>query len=610
MNNKIRLIPQNSYAWLLFAVLFVYLIFRAIFIPISQDEIFTFYFYIQPETFLPPNAHWDANNHLLNSFLSVISCRLFGSEPWALRLPNVLCFILFFYAVWQISKRLNSTFIRWGFLLSLVMAHYMFQYFGQTRGYGLSMAFLLWGILNYLIFTDKKQYKYFVLTIVAMLLATSANLTLLPSSLLFFFALGLFSLFFWKKKKYFLIINTTLFGGFLFLLPLILFSLQFKKRDAFYNGGKSSFWEVTVKSLSELFFGMNHYFLRILFGLMLVIIVITWLIYINKNRINFVTLLTNEFSFFSYLIVMSIIGIIVLRYLLDINFPSDRTAIYLFPYFVGAWAFTLDYLNTLFSSKWKWGSILLFYLPINFLISMDINTISFSTEEYVSKSFFNIIHETRRKSQFPFTVGGYKSQEYSWNYMSYENGGDEGILLISDNIDTLSDYQIVDEKQKIPKGFYLIYDKIKHDPYTNNQLFKRKKAVKQKVILSKDSIETNGITSNYYFNMIHYNIPDSLIGKPLYITLEASVFSSTKPFQANLVVDIFTKDDESIDFQKYMLNWQKKDWNGSKNNLTQGLIIPPLPKESKTLIFYLWNMNSVEFSVKGGICHLFLLKDS
>ena len=123
-----------------------YLILRAIYTPILHDEIATFYYYIQTGIYFPPKAHWDANNHILNSMLSNWSFQVFGSEPWALRLPNVLTFPIYFLFSWKLVEKLQHVGVRWGAFLALVMSHYVFEYFGETRGYGLSMAFLVAGL--------------------------------------------------------------------------------------------------------------------------------------------------------------------------------------------------------------------------------------------------------------------------------------------------------------------------------------------------------------------------------------------------------------------------------------------------------------------------------
>jgi hypothetical protein len=53
-------------------LLFAFIIARAICVPMIGDELGTFYWYIQQGEFLPYKAHWDANNHLVNSALGIV----------------------------------------------------------------------------------------------------------------------------------------------------------------------------------------------------------------------------------------------------------------------------------------------------------------------------------------------------------------------------------------------------------------------------------------------------------------------------------------------------------------------------------------------------------
>jgi len=109
----------------LFLILWTYLFLRAINVPLLHDEIATFFYYVQSDNYMPPNAPWDTNNHVLNSMMTNWSYHLFGQSPLALRLPNVLSFSFLFYAAYNISARLKTSSIRWGLLSGLTMSTYI-----------------------------------------------------------------------------------------------------------------------------------------------------------------------------------------------------------------------------------------------------------------------------------------------------------------------------------------------------------------------------------------------------------------------------------------------------------------------------------------------------
>src|SRR6185312_6700744 len=91
--------------------LFVFIVVavRAALVPFCHDETATFFYYIQTGDYLPYIAHGDANNHILNSFFSWICFRLFGSSPFALRLPNLVSLAILIIAVYRLAGQLTHS---------------------------------------------------------------------------------------------------------------------------------------------------------------------------------------------------------------------------------------------------------------------------------------------------------------------------------------------------------------------------------------------------------------------------------------------------------------------------------------------------------------------
>ena len=71
MSNRSRI--ESLILIVLFIFTFMYIIIRAYSVPIIHDEAATFFYYIQSGIFMPPEAHIDANNHILNSALAHFS---------------------------------------------------------------------------------------------------------------------------------------------------------------------------------------------------------------------------------------------------------------------------------------------------------------------------------------------------------------------------------------------------------------------------------------------------------------------------------------------------------------------------------------------------------
>jgi len=600
---------EAFFTYLIGFLLFIYLILRSIYSPILHDEIATFYHYVQPGVYFPPDAHWDANNHILNSLLTDWSYQLFGSQPWALRLPNVLSFLLFFWATWKIACKLQNVFLRWGFLLAVTMSHYMFEYFGETRGYGMSMAFLLWGIYFLIQYLKNAHYWYLAGTLIGLLLATSANLTLINSCLLISVVI-VFSIITNKKAVIQLKLAhlVTVFVWFVLLYPLINFAFELKERGALYYGGKSGFWDYTGGTLAQLYLGHYSTGMAILLTFIFLAILVLFFWIWKNHKLSLRELIKTPHFIWVYLLMGSIVGIFATRYILDVNFPEDRAAMYLYPYFIASFAFTAD-------AFWKYSpritslcALSLCFFPVQFATQINLKTASFSMEERAPQEFYETIRNTPRHDQYPVTVGGYITQVLCWHYMNHQDGGNEGRMLFTNHVDTLSDFQIVNKIRSLDSSFLDQYKKINSTPINGLNLYKRKNSLTKELVLMRDSITNWTHNNTEYFGFLEIEIPDSLLGKPVFIGIEATIHSNAKPFISSIVVSQKKTNYEEASQETLNLDWLKKEWDNTPNNFVQGLVIPQLHAEAKYLVVYLWNQKEVDFLIHGGKCKLFLLE--
>lgn len=603
---------QNLWiVWGLFITLFTYLVLRSVYVPISHDEVGTFYYYIQTGVYLPPDAHWDANNHILNSFLSHLSYKWFGNESWILRLPNVLSYIIYFWSAWGIARNLKKPFLKWGLFLSLVMSHYIFDYFGQTRGYGLSMAFLLlalWLVQNVL---KNRSYWSAIGVILSLITATSANLTLLAPSFLII-AYTFFSLFLTKEfsiRKIGWFLGST-FCSYLLFLPLISFSLDLKERGALYYGGKSGFWDYTGNTLSELMTGYYSPIMAVLYSLIfLLLIAAVFYLLFKVHQKNILYYFNNNSFLFTSVLSGSLVAIFSIRYLLDVNFPEDRAAIYLFPFFVLAIAFVLDEIQII-NKNIPYAGLILFYIPIHFIAHINLSRTIFPMQEAPPRDFFDYVSKQYPKNHlgYPSKVGGYATQRLCWAYMNHQKGGRQGEMLVSNHIDTLCDFQIVSIERELPDNFLQLYAAVNEKPHNDLHLYKRKKRLNYTKVYFSDSITNWNHSTNEYFDLIKFTIPDSIKGKPLFIGIDAEVDVEHNPFIASLVVSQKDKNEIEISQEGVHFDWLRKIWREGSRDFKQGIILPEIDKESEQIVVYLWNQKGNNFLLYNGKIELFVLE--
>ncbi|MBI3520917.1 MAG: hypothetical protein HY062_16380, partial [Bacteroidetes bacterium] len=120
-------------------VAFVITALRSYLVPFNHDETATFFFFIQSGHYMPFHSATDANNHVLNSFLGNSCFHLFGSSPFALRLPNLLGLLILIFATYRISKKLEQLGSKVFLTTALLLSFHWLSFFGACRGYGLSM---------------------------------------------------------------------------------------------------------------------------------------------------------------------------------------------------------------------------------------------------------------------------------------------------------------------------------------------------------------------------------------------------------------------------------------------------------------------------------------
>lgn len=598
--------PERKIALGLFIILWIFLFIRAIYVPVLHDEIATFFYYVQSDNYLPPNAHWDANNHVLNSMLANFSYHLFGSSPLALRLPNVLTYLLFFYGVFQIAGRINKKLLRWGFLLALVCSHYLFEYIGECRGYGMSMAFFVMALYQFIRARETNHYKHFLFVAFFLFLATSANLTLIIPSVLIFGCLFLHSLltnFKTDKKRFFIHTALLFFTGLPFLI-LVKLSFMFKERGAFYYGGDSGFYDITVSSLSQVFMDFYNTPIAILITV-LFIGMIAFLIATLIQKKSLGSLLNNA-ALFPSLLAANIASILFLFYKMEVNYPEDRVAMHLFILFIASLAFILDELSKK-SEKLAFAGIALYYFPVLFLFHAHPQGSVFSTEERTSYRIFDYIKNSENDFKFPHLVGGYKTQEFCWYYMNNRSGGKEGKIHTNYHIALDADFQIVRNGKIEDSILFDYYDPVLNDPTTNLTLFERKNKLEKELIFTQDVVPTPGMIDHEYHNILQIEI-DSLQNSTLYIGAEMTLDTEKKPFVSWLAVTVNNAEDQSLYSEYIPLDWIRKDWDGTHNNVLHGTLLHHVPEDAKILKFYIWNIDKTSFSIPDGKCYLYHLE--
>lgn len=585
---------ERNFYLLLFIALWAYIWLRAIFTQMTHDETANFFRFVQTTDFLPYGLDTSATNHLLNSFLSWISYSLFGAESWALRLGNILSFPVFFYFLVKLGSLLKNRFLRISFVVVLALTHNLIEFFAMSRGYGHSMAFLLaalWFLLR--AFSTVSPRDYF-LTLLFATLALTANLTLLNSVLLIvgFLTLRLITqqkFNFATAWKHWLIILIT---G---IAPVIFFAIylfHLKEIGDLYYGLTTGFWEVTVKSLVKTLFDPESLFIEIGVGVYAVF-VFAFGMYFSLKNINIENLFSKHLLFV-YLLLGSILAVVLLRIIFDVNYPEDRTGLYLLVYFVGSIFFISDLIGERFKLKRIYLVILpLLFVPFHFIFTLNLSHNSFENQK-IPDRFFEKILEDKPAGEIPPTIGGYRMRVLRWAFLNYHKGSILG--KVEDNLypNTLEDYQIAD-------GNYItdwedLYNAVDSCESSKFKLLKRKYPAPKSLVFEKSEISSQGEIASEYFRFFITDA-DTLAGSTVQIIFDFHLSTNSKPFIGWVIANSLDANNQQIGYEYYPLEWLNKNWEGEDGHIINSMIVR-LPEGIQQLNFYIWNKKQVPFTIE------------
>jgi hypothetical protein len=459
---------QNILIASVFIVATIYLVLRSFFVPIVHDEAATFFHYIIKGEFIPWIATQDANNHILNTILEIGSYRLFGMEPWALRLPNVLSFFLFLWALFKVSRHIKNQILSIGFVIVMIATQGFFEFFALGRGYGLSMALLMTSFWMVLAYIEKPKLSNFLYFILSISLATLANLTLIPSALIMFGFLLFVFIFSNKSYKSWSQFLAMSLLSILFLLIIAAFAklaLVYQTNGVLYYGSNNGFYETSLKTMYDFLFP-NWGLIVFLFSLIAFsIALVGYFMMVFREKLK--SLFTPQ-TFFLLLFLGNVCGSIVLNKLLGVHYGEDRTVMYLYPIIIGFIFFGFTAFAKIKLKAVVYGIFLLLIIPIHFVVTMNISYSSLWKNENIKPEMFEKVWDDMKMSKRIPTVTGEHIYQLIWlyynikhgeplikiNHESYPNTFDDFVLSTKEDAPLFtSDYNLLDVNND--SGIYL-----------------------------------------------------------------------------------------------------------------------------------------------------------
>jgi hypothetical protein len=334
-------------------------------------------------------GRYDANNHILSSIMVKLSVTLGGLSPFKLRLPSLLAGLALTLAVFWLLRRIQSWPLRWAAFALFCLNPLLLDFSIAARGYSLSLAFFAWALY----FCMDRRYlpAGFLLG-----LSIASNVAIL------FPVLALFLVIAMLERQIKPLLNL--------ILPALLLSaaitgpsLRRAHKDDFYTGYpdlKTSVASLASTSLHaradrDGILGDRHAAEKIgIIALPIFLLLAGGAAFFTKYRCQLIPFLT---------LIVTIVGLILAHWLLNINYPSDRTCLYFLILAVLAWAAAGDVIqNRLFQAIWLLPAIV---IAIQFATQLQMQYFEFWRVETDDQFIASLIQKaTAGKSENSMTV--------------------------------------------------------------------------------------------------------------------------------------------------------------------------------------------------------------
>lgn len=597
----------NVFIIILLAFLTVINTLKAILIPFGFDESATFFHYVSFWRVLPFISDWDANNHYLNSLLTLIFSRLFGESNLALRLANVLAFPVYLWFVYLISLKISHLVLRICFISILYLSLGFIDFFCLSRGYGLSLGLLSIAVFYLIKAWETPAIKHDLSSLVFASLATYANLTLINTLVV---VIGLLLVRPLIKPvasscKILIIKSLTfIIAGVLPLSFMVVVLFVLKTKGALYYGLPSGYVETTIGSLLFMLTGFNSQVVNWLFiAFALCIFCFTCFILIKQGLKNW----NGNTSFailFNSLFLLNLLAPLILKILLDVNYPQDRTVLYLWFFFIGSVVFTINWAINEVHLKLNWVLLVFFpflYFPLHFALNLNFTHTFHYSDDSLPPRFFQKIKDSHQAGDYPPLVGGYTTRLLTWAMYNYRSGGNESQISFKNYPGLEEDYQIVDPN--IYPTWKTYYDSIDYDNIGKRVLYKRKQKLETIPLDTSKPINYYGNPAKEFFSLYEAGV-DTLIGNRLRLDFDMSIYVHLLKTRAWIVVSTQDQQSKELIYQCFPLHWFKQRWDGSPHNFKNRMLIPELPPQSHKVKVFLWNIDKQPIIIKEGKCYL------
>lgn len=570
------------------ASLFTYVLYRAIYIPLTPEEADLFMNHNARGNLFISSIKTSGNLQPLNILLIQLFTYILGISEWAIRLPNVLSLLLYLFFSYRILCG-HPMYIRLIFWPVVWFIPVLIEMFGLGLGFGISIAFMIMGLYHVQAFLSQSSLKNFYWAQISLLASILANAQL-------YFPLGTVSLLLIvgalrvKKGRQYLL------AGLFSLVALVTEGVWVFK--VLNQGATHRFPDIqqllgsTFKPLYSTVF-YSEFIGQIHLGYFLVIgvfMVYCYVLCIVKHGL-FRALRSKKLMLF-HLFLLMVFAIMGSKYYLGIRLPQAENLIFMIPVLLFSLAGLADvYAKGSFSVVTTLVGIMLISLfPYRLLGTLSLSRAQHWGKQSIPESYFETVDFLGGNA----LINGPKYLETSWAYYNLKSKGDYNLMQWSDYPGRIADVVFWDSQFENENGHY--YDTLNAYPKSKSYLLKRIRSIPFQTVMDMDSISTDALISEEFRNLLEYGVVE-LRSNVMRVDVEAEIESSAVPFDAEIVVSIEDDSATALIYEHYPLSWHHREWKEGQNTFKHSLYLKELPESSAMLKVYVWNPDKAEYRV-------------
>jgi hypothetical protein len=463
---KIKNLSNNMYKLLVICIsisLFAYVAYRAYYLSITFDEVWTFDLASQSikDICSAKRNFSSANNHILNSILIKPCLYLFGHHVWVLRLPNVLSYLFYllgsFILVGQMS---NQNSLRLVGFICLNLNLYLLDFFSLSRGYGLANSFEMMSIALVFIYFKNGKLKHISWSFLFATLSVLANFTWINFFIPFWATLNIYWLVQNRNE------NRLLFSSFfqrnfspvLFAIFLVIICFnpihELAKCNEFKFGANG--WFDSFHTFAKDFNYSDSFGYAVIMQVFFMLLYLISFLILMKNKIIF-QLQNFSLSFFILAISFIICISIVQRNVLGTMYIDGRKATL---YFILVIGLTMSILNYLYLNNQKYSFVIVMtictYTIIHFLLFMNVSSFRNWTFDQKTKDVIQSIYQKNPNTKMSISMNWlFESSFAYYNRTNYSNHFESIKILHEEKYKDTSDYYYIfkTDMNKMPPNY-------------------------------------------------------------------------------------------------------------------------------------------------------------